>query len=74
MTAVICCIVIGTVLYLSVHDVCETIIEVHRKEPVREDFNSIQTEIDDETQKEKLPTFDDVLRSVNDLLGGDDDE
>lgn len=74
MTAVICCIVIGAALYFSVHDVCETIIEVHHKEPLKEDFLSIQKDLDDALQKEPTPTFDDVLRNVNSLLGGDVDE
>lgn len=74
MTAVICCIVIGVTLYLCVHDVCETILEVNRKEPLKEEYFSLQKELDDEAQKETVPTFDDVLHNVNRLLGGDDDE
>lgn len=74
MTAVLCCIVIGVALYFCVNEVCETVLEVHRKEPVQKDFLSIQDELDDEAQKETVPTFDDVLRNVNNLLGGDDDE
>ena len=74
MTAVLCCIVIGVALYFCVNEVCETVLEVHRKEPVQEDFLSIQDELDDEISKETVPTFDDVLRNVNNLLGGDDDE
>lgn len=74
MTEVICCIVIGTVLYFCVHDVCETILEVHKPAEVKDDFFNIQNDLDEASKKESLPTFDDVLRSVNNLLGGDDDE
>lgn len=74
MTAVLCCIVIGVTLYLCVNEVCDTILETHRKEPVQEGFLSIQKELDDEIQKTPVPTFDDVLRNVNNFLGGDDDE
>lgn len=74
MTTVLCCIVIGVALYFCVNEVCDTILEVHRKEPVQKDFLSIQDALDDEISKETVPTFDDVLRNVNSLLGGDDDE
>lgn len=75
MTAVICCIVIGVVLYFCVNEVCETVLEIHHKDLVRsDDAFDMQTELDDEAQKDKVPTFDDVLRNVNNLLGGDDDE
>ena len=74
MTAVLCCIVIGVVLYLCVHNVCDTILEVHKPTQVKDDLFNIQDELDDETQKKPLPTFDDVLRNVNSLLGGDDYE
>ena len=74
MTAVLCCIVIGVTLYLCVNEVCDTILETHRKEPVQESSLSIQDALDDEIQKTPVPTFDDVLRNVNNLLGGDDDE
>lgn len=74
MTAVLCCIVIGVTLYLCVNEVCDTILETHRKDPVQEGFLSIQDALDDEISKETVPTFDDVLRNVNSLLGGDDDE
>lgn len=74
MTAVLCCVVIGVALYFCVNEVCDTVLEVHRKEPVKEEFLSIQKELDDEISKETVPTFDDVLHNVNRLLGGDDDE
>lgn len=75
MTAVLCCIVIGVALYFCVNNVCETILEIHNKDSLRSsDAFDMQAALDDEAQKEQVPTFDDVLRNVNNMLGGDDDE
>lgn len=74
MTAVLCCIVIGVTLCLCVHRVCDTVLKVHQSTHVTDELSGIQTTLDDETKKESLPTFDDVLRNVNSMLGGDDDE
>lgn len=74
MTAILCCIVIGVTLYLCVRQVCETILKAHKPAYVTDELSDIQTTLDDESQKEVLPTFDDVLRNVNSMLGGDDDE
>lgn len=74
MTAVACCIVIGFALYCCVYEVCKTLEQILGDTTPTEDFDGIQNELDDQFLKDPAPTFDDVLRSVNDMLGGDVDE
>ena len=74
MTEVVCCTVIGVILYLCVCRVCETILKTHKPTHDTDELFDIQTTLDDVSKKELLPTFDDVLRNVNSILGGDDDE
>lgn len=74
MTAVLCCIVIGFALYCCVYEVCGTLENI-LGDTVPEDVHAdIQDELDDDFLKNPMPTFDDVLRNVNDMLGGELDE
>lgn len=74
MTALLCCIFIGVTLYCCVYRICATVLEIHESTHTTDELSDIQTTLDDESKKELLPTFDDVLRNVNSMLGGDDDE
>lgn len=74
MTALLCCIFISVALYTCVYRICDTVLKIHQSTHATDELSDIQTTLDDESKKELLPTFDDVLRNVNSMLGGDDDE
>lgn len=74
MTALLCCIFIGVTLYGCVYRICATVLKIHESTHATDGLSDIQNTLDDESKKELLPTFDDVLRNVNSMLGGDDDE
>ena len=73
MTPVVCTLLVCVSLIICVVYICNTISELHFKEPELVRDETLQSKLDEQATKEIVPVFDDVVRTVQNLLGGDDE-
>lgn len=72
MITFLCVLLVCLTVIYCVNTVCDTVIKTYESEELDLFDEDEQDDIDEEASKTPYPAFDDVVQTVQELLGGDD--
>lgn len=74
MILVVCVVLVCITVFASVVTVCNTVETINTPDNPPVEHQVKQETLDDDALRDKIPTFDELLNSVNSLIGGDNDD